>query len=97
MATLINDENFEKETQKKIIIQFSSKGCGPCHIQRNIIEKNEYTMEVEYGYCDIDYSVSLASQNNIQTLPTLIVFENGKELKRKLGVQNINSLKELVG
>ena len=93
----ITEENFDEITKEKTIVIFSSKNCGPCMIQKNIIEKNEFNMHIEFGSVDCDKEVFLASEYKISTIPTLILMENGKELDRKLGVQNINSLKELVG
>ena len=45
---------------------------------------------------DTDYDVSLVEQYNVKSVPTLIVLENGNEIKRLVGSQSENKVKELI-
>jgi thioredoxin 1 len=98
----INDLNFESEVLKSsvpFLLDFSAVWCGPCKVLAPIVEKlaDEYQGKVKVGKLDIDDSPSVASKFGIRGVPTVLVFKDGKESGRHVGVTNKETLLKLVG
>lgn len=90
MAKVITNQNFEAEVinaKGKVLVDFWATWCGPCKRQGPIIEE----MAAEgfaAGKVDVDENPELASRFGIMSIPTLIIFENGKEAKRLVGLHD---------
>jgi thioredoxin 1 len=98
----INDGNFEAQVLKAeepFLLDFSAVWCGPCKVLAPIVEKlaDEYKGKVKVGKLDIDDSPSVASKFGIRGVPTVLVFKDGKEAGRHVGVTNKETLLKLLG
>jgi thioredoxin 1 len=98
----INDLNFESEVLKSttpFLLDFSAVWCGPCKVLSPIVEKlaDEYRGKFRVGKLDIDDSPGVASKFGIRGVPTVLVFKEGKESGRHVGVTNKETLLKLVG
>lgn len=98
----INDLNFENEVLKSnqpFLLDFSAVWCGPCKVLAPIVEKlaDEYKGKVRVGKLDIDESPGVASKFGIRGVPTVVVFKEGKEAGRHVGVTNKDTLLKLLG
>jgi thioredoxin 1 len=98
----INDLNFEAEVLKSTVpflLDFSAVWCGPCKVLAPIVERlaDEYKGKVRVGKLDIDDSPGVASKFGIRGVPTVLVFKNGEESGRHVGVTNKETLLKLVG
>jgi thioredoxin 1 len=98
----INDLNFESEVVKSplpFLLDFSAVWCGPCKVLTPIVERlaDEYKGKVRVGKLDIDDSPGVASKFGIRGVPTVLVFKEGKESGRHVGVTNKETLLKLVG
>ncbi|MGN0143370.1 MAG: thioredoxin [Clostridium sp.] len=89
MVEHINDDNFiSKVLQEEglVIVDFSAKWCGPCRmlspILENISEENEY---VKVTKIDVDESPIVSRKYNIQSIPMLLFFKNGKIVDEIVG------------
>jgi thioredoxin 1 len=87
----INDLNFDSEVLKSpvpFLLDFSAVWCGPCKALAPIVEKlaDEYTGKVRVGKLDIDDSPGIPSKFGIRGVPTVLVFKDGKEFGRHVGV-----------
>lgn len=98
MAKVITLQNFETEvlkSEKPVLIDFWATWCGPCMRQAPIIEELS-----EEGYAvgkvDVDQEPGLAQQYGIMSIPTLLVFKDGKEVNRVVGLTNKATLKEML-
>ena len=62
--------------------------CGPCRMLGPVIDQlgSELT-DVKVCKIDVDANQDLAAKYKVETIPTLVVFEGGKEVKRSVGVQ----------
>jgi thioredoxin 1 len=100
----INDLNFDTEVLKSpvpFLLDFSAVWCGPCKALAPIVEKlaDEYKGKVRVGKLDIDDSPGVPSKFGIRGVPTVVVFKDGKESGRHVGVtSNVKeSLLKLLG
>jgi thioredoxin 1 len=98
----INDLNFETEVLKAtepFLLDFSAVWCGPCKMLSPIVEKiaDENLGKIKVGKLDIDDSPGVAAKFGIRGVPTVVVFKDGKEAARHVGVTNKETLLKLVG
>ena len=98
----INDGNFENEVLKSkepFLLDFSAVWCGPCKMLSPIVEKiaDENMGKIKVGKLDIDDSPGVAAKFGIRGVPTIVVFKDGKEAARHVGVTNKETLLKLVG
>ena len=95
MAKEITVANFETEvlkSEKPILIDFWATWCGPCMRQGPVVEEL-----AEEGYAvgkeDVDQNMALAQQFRVVSIPTLILFKDGTEVKRFVGLTSKEELK----
>jgi thioredoxin 1 len=87
----ITDTNFDTETASGVtLIDFWAPWCGPCKMQGPIIEKVAEKMEgkAKVGKCNVDEEPNLSRKFSIMAIPTLIIFKDGKETERIMGLQS---------
>ena len=86
MAIHFTDENFSKEVLSSdipVLVDFYADWCGPCKMLAPVLEKAE--SEVKVIKVDTDIHEELARKYGIMSIPTIILFENGQEIKRNIG------------
>ena len=96
----ITNKNFEEEvlnSDKPVIIDFYAEWCGPCKMMSPIIDSiAEENQELKVGKINVDEAQELAVRYNIMSIPTIIIFKNGNEHKKIIGVTSKeNILKEI--
>ena len=82
MLTL-EEKNFEEEvlkTDKKVLVDFYADWCGPCKMMLPVIDDiaKELDGKVKVGKVNVDNNQELAIQYDVMSIPTIMVFENGK-------------------
>lgn len=100
MGTLLEAtaSNFDTEVlgdKGKVLVDFWAPWCGPCKMQTPILEKLTASSEVKAKIFKLntDENPTIAQKYGIVSIPTLILFENGQEIERFVGVQPENALK----
>ena len=79
----MNDENFDEEINKEyktLIVDFWAEWCGPCKLLSPIIEEvaKELEDQVTFGKVNLDSNQDLAMRLSIRSIPTLLMFKDGK-------------------
>jgi thioredoxin 1 len=89
--TIINDS-------RPVIVDFHALWCSPCKIQSPILKEvaTELGESVKIIKIDVDQNNEIAGRYNVQSVPTLIIFKNGKLIWRQSGVVSKNQLKSVL-
>lgn len=90
----LENQNFKELTQEKILVDFYANWCGPCKMLAPELEKVETNIKVIK--VDVDEFEELAREYGVMSIPTLILFENGKETKRNVGFMDKNKIKQFI-
>lgn len=95
----LTDKNFGNITRNGItLVDFWAEWCTPCKMLVPVMNDiaDELKGKVKVGKLNVDASRQTAAKFNIRNIPTVIVFKNGKEYKRLVGVKSKNAyIKEL--
>jgi thioredoxin 1 len=99
---IIDDLNFETEvlgSKLPYLLDFSATWCAPCRALHSIIESlaQQYRGALRVGTIDIDAAPAVSSRFGVRGAPTVLVFRNGKEVARRLGLANRDTLIKLAG
>jgi thioredoxin 1 len=95
----LNDENFERTIESGVtLVDFYADWCGPCRMIAPIIEElsHEYHGKANIAKMDVDGAQETAVKFNVTSIPTVILFVNGKESKRVVGVRDKKSFQTLL-
>jgi thioredoxin 1 len=96
----INASDFQKEILDSpipVLVDFFAEWCGPCKMQTPVLQELSSTWEgkVKIVKVDVDQNNELAGQFGVMSIPTLIVFKNGKPQNQMIGFQQKEKLEQL--
>lgn len=95
----VDDASFSKAISSGVVlVDFHADWCGPCRVLAPVLEKlaSELGDKMQVIKVDVDHASKTASQFQIMSVPTLILFKNGQEITRIIGAQSLEALKKLV-
>ena len=93
----LTDKNFSQQIKnKRVLVDFWAEWCGPCKMMAPIL--NELAEELPEGQAvgklNVEEYQSMAQKFQVRGIPTMILFENGKEINRFVGVKTKDFLKK---
>lgn len=98
MIKYINEGNFESEvlnSEKPVLVDFFATWCGPCNMLSPILEKISNTKsDFNIAKVDIDKLRDLALNYEIEVVPTLLIFKEGKVVDKIEGLVSENEIIE---
>ena len=99
MIKKVSKENFETEvlkTDKVVLVDFYATWCGPCKMLGPVFEEVANSSDIQCVKVDIDNHEELCREYGVMSVPTLILFEDGKEIKRNIGFIPKEKLEEFI-
>lgn len=96
----ITDSQFESEVLKAkglVLVDFWAEWCMPCKMLSPVVDQIADEMpEIKVCKVNIDEQPSLAAEYKVMSIPTLIMFKDGKQVNQSIGVQAKDDIKELL-
>lgn len=98
---ILTDKNFSEEllsSKLPVLVDFWAPWCGPCQMAGPVIEEvaKENEGKIIVGKVNVDENPQVAGKYGVMSIPTVILFKEGKEIRRKVGFESKESLVKLV-
>jgi thioredoxin 1 len=87
----LTDKNFQHQTKDKVVlVDFWADWCIPCRMMAPVLNEvaSELSDHSHIGKVNIEQYQSLAQKYKVRSIPTLILFKNGKEINRFIGIKS---------
>lgn len=98
---ILNDENFDKEVSKYpvTVVDLWAPWCGPCRMVTPIIENlaKEYVGKIVFGKLNVDENPDTSRKFGVMSIPTIIIFKNGKQVDKVIGALPKDVLEQRIG
>jgi thioredoxin 1/putative thioredoxin len=97
----VNEQSFEREvmmSELPVLLEFGAEWCGPCKVVAPELEALQKELEgkAKIVTVDIDRSPMLAREMGVQSVPTFVVFHQGRPVNGKVGALKKNDLKQML-
>ena len=95
----LTEENFSDEIKKQVtLVDFYADWCGPCRMLTPVLQKvaKEVRGKARVAKLDIDHAQKIASTFQVTSVPTMILFKDGKEVGRLVGLRDQESIKGFI-
>mgnify|MGYP004536307891 FL=1 len=90
------EDDFNEIIKSKVLVDFYADWCGPCKMLAMEIEKVASEIDIDIVKVNVDEEEDIARKYGVMSIPTLILFENGQELKKTIGFMPKDKIKEFI-
>jgi thioredoxin 1 len=90
----LKNENFKELIKEKVLVDFYANWCGPCKMLSPELEKAESSIKVIK--VDVDEFEDLAREYGVMSIPTMILFDKEKEVKRNVGFIDKDKIEKFI-
>lgn len=95
----LTDVNFANEVKKGVtLVDFHAHWCGPCRMLAPVLEQvaGDIQGKAKIGKVDIDTEQKVSAEFQITSVPTMILFKDGREINRLVGLRSADAIKEMI-
>ena len=96
---IVDNNNFKSEVEDSkglVFVDFYADWCGPCKMMSPIVDEMSKEVDVKVVKLNVDEAPEIAQKYGIMSIPTFIVFKDGKEYKKHIGMCDKDFLLKLV-
>ena len=100
-AVKITDEDFDQEVIQAtipVLVDFWAAWCGPCKMIAPVLEElaKEYSGRIKIVKMNVDENMETPNNFSVRSIPTLILYKDGSEIDRMVGVVPKSTLEEMI-
>lgn len=93
MVKIYDGKDFDEIIKGRVLVDFYADWCGPCKMLGPVLEKIN---DIDIVKVNVDKNEDLARKYGIMSIPCVILFNNGEEIKRNIGFMNEEKVKEFI-
>ena len=90
---LENVDDFDKIINEKVLVDFYADWCGPCRMLGPILEELD---NIQILKVNVDNFHEIANRYGVMSIPTLILFKDGKEVSKMIGLRSKSDIEEMI-